>query len=147
MEEKYRFDETDREEVFEELERLWGTKYGKIKSSRKFRGSGDGNKVCVIGGYGNWHAIPEEVLNQDRENTDKTVIVFAAREKEVIELYRISASAIFQYKNKLTHKNKVYYFHIRAIRDGKITLKEIEGISLQRFHAFPYYGLSETAGV
>ena len=146
-----KFDEYDRKKVIAELEKSFQVKLSPIGRRRKYLRDTTGRRYCVFGGYGDWHGIPEEIVEEEEnlhaneENLHaNSVLVIAKKYKQTIDIYYGALREIIEGKSKLAFtKDRQYEFNIK-LQGSRLLIKEIPGLSLRKLGETPY---SETEKV
>ena len=66
-----KFDETDRSAVVRNVERTLGVTLSRVGRRRKWYSDEAGKSFWIIGGYGEWHGVTEEMMDAEVSNTDE----------------------------------------------------------------------------
>lgn len=82
-----KFGDDERDAVIREIERLKNSKLKPVGSKRKFFKGSDELYYCIVGGTGDWHEIPEEVMAQENITSESVHLVIARWLKNRIEIY------------------------------------------------------------
>lgn len=137
-----KFDETDRDAVVSELTTRRGVNLSKVGRRRKWFQDAEGWNYWILGGYGEWHGIPEEMMEAELEAAEPGFLVIATRRKADIEIFVGSLKPLTNNRKKLSRAAKTtddYQFtftkhgshliidQLRDVRDATL-----EGIG--RFH-------------
>jgi hypothetical protein len=69
-----KFDELDRERTIELVEQHHGVRLAKVGSRQKFLVDESGIPYLVLGGYGDWHGIPKDILDACRRPDGKLIV-------------------------------------------------------------------------
>lgn len=72
-----KFSGDERETVIERLETLKNIKLKPVRRYKKFLKGSDGLYYCIVGGSGDWHAIPKEVMEQEKKGQASVYLVIA----------------------------------------------------------------------
>ena len=74
-----KFDETDRRAVIDELGRHLGVQINRVGRRRKWLRDRSGRNYWVLGGYADWHGIPEEMMDAEVADPSNGFVVIAMR--------------------------------------------------------------------
>lgn len=137
-----KFDDKDRKKVIQEIEQSLGIRLKRIGNFKKYLNGSDGNKYCVVGGYGGWHGLPGKVLEPISSREADRILVVARILKDRVELFRASMKPLIKYKSELTKASKgEYQFDLKFLdssRDRIFLRQQIPGYFLERFHFYKY---------
>ena len=136
---KQKFGDTERRRVIEELEKLFSMKLTPIKSYKKYLSGTDGKKYCIVGGYEEWHGVPDEVIVQDQAGIAKTVLVVAVVLRDKIEMFLGPIEPLAKNRDMLTLvSGGGYQFNIKSTFGGRMYIKELSDYSLSKIQEFSY---------
>jgi hypothetical protein len=62
-----KFSGDEREPVIERLETLNNITLKPVGTHKKFLKGSDGLYYCIVGGSGDWHAIPKDAMEQEKK--------------------------------------------------------------------------------
>ena len=82
-----KFDETDRSAVIDELGRRLGVQINRVGHRRKWLRDHSGRNYCVLGGYADWHGIPEEMMDAEVADPSDGFVVIAMRRQSDMEIF------------------------------------------------------------
>jgi len=134
-----KFSETDRRRVIKHLEEFLNIKLTPIGRSRKYLSGSDGRKYCILGGYGEWHGVPSEILTQDHAGAARTNIIVARLLTDRIELFLGPIEHLFNNKNLLPlNKQDEYQFHIKKVAADRMYINELPDFYLSKIYEFLY---------
>ena len=72
-----KFGDDERRAVIERIENQKHITLKAVGQKRIFLRGSDGLYYCIIGGRGDWHAIPKEVIAQERHSSGSVCLVIA----------------------------------------------------------------------
>ena len=72
-----KFNDDEREPVIERIETVKNIKLKPVGRKKIFLKGSDGLYYCVVGGRGDWHAIPKEVMDQEKKDRGSVHLVIA----------------------------------------------------------------------
>lgn len=82
-----KFDETDRQAVIDMLSGHFGVRLQPVGRRTKWLRDDTGRKYWVLGGYEEWHGIPEEMMDEEVSSPSKGYIVITIRHPSTIEIF------------------------------------------------------------
>lgn len=135
-----RFDQTDRRAAIRKLELALGVSLKPVGRRRKWLKDEEGRSYWVIGGYGEWHGIPEEMMDAEIEKPSGGYLVIAMRHKAAMQIYIGSLAAIVNARDKLYRASKStgdYQFTYRK-RGTSIVVEQSPSIRLADLASFEY---------
>lgn len=78
-----KFDETDRRVVVDALSRQSGLQLERVGRRRKCFRDDEARCYRILGGYGEWHGIPEEMMNEEISSNSDGLLMISMRKKSV----------------------------------------------------------------
>ena len=134
----FRFSDYDRKRVISELEKNFQVKLSPIGRRKKYLSDAAGNRYCVFGGCGNWHGIPEEIVQAEESSPGDSVLVIAKKYMKFIDIYCGSLGKLIKEKSRLTFtKGRQYEFNIQ-LQSSRLFIKEISGLALTKLGESQY---------
>lgn len=123
-----KFDNFDRAKVKEEIERIHGVKLQK-KSNRDIElVSASGKLFWIIGGTGEWHGIPPEMINTKESDATDGFFVIASKGKTKIRIFEGPLLPFIQNKHLLTvNQKEIYQFDVK-ITGNRLSVKHVPTI-------------------
>jgi hypothetical protein len=129
-----RFDELDRERVIREVERHLGVKLSRAGSRRIELTDDTGNTFVVLGGVGEWHGLPKELVKHRKEGT----LVIAKRTSERIRVFTGPMGPLVRNAGKLhVHDSGDFSFNL-AWRHDHAVIQEVPSARLSLLCEFVY---------
>lgn len=120
-----KFDGLDRARVIQEIEKAFDVKLSQVGSHPKEQADADGQLYWVLGGYGDWHGIPPEMLERAKSSLDSGRIVIAKRLKEKMRIYIGPIRPFVEGAGKLTKTRKGEFQFDQEIKRGELTIKQL----------------------
>lgn len=118
-----KFDELDRERVIREVEQRLGVRLSRFRRRRKVLTDDAGNIFVVLGGVGEWHGLPKELVEHRQEGT----LVFAKRTGETFKVFTGPLGPLVRNADRLyTHDTGEFSFHVEC-RQDHATIQKIPG--------------------
>ena len=135
-----KFDETDRRAVIRVLEEELDICLSRVGRRRKWLRDEEGRDFWVIGGYDEWHGIPEEMMDACIDKSCDGVLVFAKRERGALRIFTGPLEPVIRNRRKLyrAHRSSGDYQFTVAQRGDRIHIKQIPGATLRRLTSSPY---------
>lgn len=116
-----KFSNDEREPVIERLETLNNIKLKPIGKSKVFHKGSDGLYYCIVGGRGDWHAIPKEVMEQEKKDSSSVYLVIARWLRTKIEIYGGLLKPLFGSLTPNAQGN--FQFDLKVPTDGILSIK------------------------
>lgn len=138
-----KFSADERGPVIKRLETLRNIKLSAVGRSKKFLKGTDGLHYCIVGGTGDWHAIPKEVMDQENKNQSTVYLVIARWLKTKIEIYGGLLKPLFELRGSLPRNEKGdFQFNLKMPTNGVLSLKEAPGVLFNKLDEFSPPNLS-----
>lgn len=123
---KEKFDEYDRIKVISEIEKHFHVKLSTIGDSKKYLKDNTGKKYIILGGYGNWHGIPKEIIKIEEEKScNDSILIIAKKDRQNIDIYEGRLRPLIERKKQLTSTDKQYEFDI-IVQGSKLRIQQIK---------------------
>ncbi len=120
-----KFDNLDRARVIQEIERLFDVKLSQFGFRPKEQVDANGKLFWVLGGYGDWHGLPADMLERARSSATVGRIVIAKRLKAKMRIYIGSIGPFVAEVDKLIKTKKGDYHFDQEIRHGNLRVKQL----------------------
>jgi hypothetical protein len=132
------FDDYDRKKVISELEKNFQVKLSSIGRRKKYLRDAAGKRYCVFGRSGDWHGIPEEIVQAEESSPGDSVLVIAKKYMKSIDIYCGSLGNLIKEKSRMTFtKDRQYEFNIQ-LQGSSLFIKEISGLALTKLGESQY---------
>ena len=135
-----KFDNIDRKRVIRVAEEHFGVKLSKVGRRPKWLHDEAGRNYWVLGGYGDWHGIPEEMMDAEINAPLEGVLVVAVRRKASMEVFAGSVGELIEGKDKLYRAKKTtgdYQFTYK-VRGTHLIVEQLPIFSLKKIRAMSY---------
>jgi hypothetical protein len=121
-----KFDNLDRGRVIREIEKALKVNLSRVGSRPKELVDEAGKLYWVLGGSGDWHGIPPEMLDRAKANLDSGKIFIAKKlPREVMRIYIGSIAPFVEGVGRLTKtKNGEFQFD-QDIKRGELLIKQL----------------------
>lgn len=91
-----------------------------------------GRNWCVLGGVGEFHGIPREIVDDEEADKSNGVLVIAHKKPHAIDVFSGKLKDIVEnIENLKLTKDNHYKFNIK-IKDERISVNEIQSMELNR---------------
>jgi hypothetical protein len=117
----------------------------KIGSYRKYLRDQDGRRYIVLGGYEDWHGIPQKIFEAKKATPGDTTLVIGKRSKVHINIYSGSFLPLTDSKALLSKTDDEYVFNLQTSTNG-ITVREVPNIQLRKLGEAQYSQEEKQAG-
>lgn len=132
-----KFSDDERDPVVQRMETLKTIKLTLVGRKRKFFKGSDESYYCIVGGRGDWHAIPEEVMAQENTTGASVYLVIARWLKNRIEIYGGLLKPLFDSKESLSrNKRGDFQFELKMPVDGTISIKQVPTAKFSKIDEF-----------
>lgn len=135
-----RFDNLDRKVVIDHVQERYGVSLEKVGGRDKWRRDESGRNWFVLGGKDDWHGIPEEMMEDERQAQIEGMLVVAQKKRTCIELFSGPLRPIVDERSRLyraTRSTGDYQFTVRSYGDG-LRCAQIPNFVLKRFGSIPW---------
>lgn len=137
MESLQKFNNSDRNLLIQEIEKIQGVELNTLKPSRKLYQSNKGLIYLILGGTGLWHGINKQIVDKLRSielQNKENVFIVAKKYKTQIDVFVGSLLIFIQNIDKLLKtKDGNLQFHCIQTEDG-IYLEEIPQLICNKVH-------------
>ena len=133
-----KFSGDEREPVIERLETLKNIKLKPVGKHKKFLKGSDGLYYCIVGGRDDWHAIPKEVMEQEKKDQASVYLVIARWLRTKIEIYGGLLKPLFELRGSLSRNEQGdFQFDLKIPTDGILSIKQVSGAKFKKLDEFP----------
>ncbi len=141
MQKTIKFGDVERENIISYLESLLKIKLKPVGNRKKFCNGSNGNYYCIVGGTGDSHSIPKEVMDVCIQYTDKSYLIVARLLKTKMDLYLGPMKPLIESRIILPSIGKGgdhYGFSINTPSSNQIGIKQVGSCHLEKIGEFPY---------
>jgi hypothetical protein len=132
-----KFSDDERERVIERLEQLKTIKLKPVGNKKKFLEGSDGLYYCIVGGSGDWHAIPKEIMEQEQRTSASVSLVIARWLETKIEIYEGVLKQLFDSRALLSRtKQGDFQFYLKTPTDGVLSIMKVPGAKFKKVDEF-----------
>ena len=117
-----------------------GVKLSKVGRRPKWLKDEGGRNFWVLGGYGEWHGIPAEMMDAEIGATTEGMLIVAVRKKAALEVFAGSVGDLCKGREKRYRARKTtrdYQFTCK-VRGNHLIAEQLPGFSLENIGASPY---------
>ena len=119
-----KFDKYDRKRVISEVEKHYGVRLSKVGRREKHLRDETGRSYWVLGGHGDWHGIPSQMMIMEEERQTNGVLVIAERYLDKMLIFSGDLRPLIENQMSLSHtKAGEYQFNIRVRGDSLIIIQ------------------------
>lgn len=138
-----KFDSLDRNRVIREVEEYYNVKLEKAGRRSKWLQDESGRNWWILGGYGDYHGVPEDMMEAELRDPTAGMLIIAVRKLPDIELFSGPVEQLCENRHNLYRARNTtgdYQFITSVSRnDLKITgEKDVEIVRLKRIVSFSY---------
>ncbi len=130
-----KFDERDRQLVITEIEKILGVSLAPVSGRRKFLEDRSGRTYWVLGGYDNWHGIPNDMFILEKARKSDGVMVVAKRYKSRIDIYTGKLHTLIKNERLLSNTSSGDLQFNILLRNNIMIIKEIHEYYLHKIHS------------
>ena len=121
-----KFGNDERKQVIVRLEALKNIKLLPVGNSKKFLKGSDGSHYCIVGGTGDWHGIPKEVLEQGNKDSANFYLVIARWLKTEIQIYMGPLKPLIDRRESLTKNYRGdFQFDLNTPTNNILSIKQV----------------------
>jgi hypothetical protein len=135
-----KFDETDRRAVIDALTRCHDVRLTPVGRRRKWLRDNAGRSYWVLGGYEEWHGIPEEMMDAEVSSPSGGFIVIAMRQKSAMEIFIGPVAPLVSARASLRRASKTtgdYQFTFKK-RGAHLVIEQAPNVNLTELTAFSF---------
>ena len=135
-----KFDGTDRRAVIDEVGRHLGVQINRVGRRRKWLRDSSGRNYWVLGGYADWHGIPEEMMDAEVADLSGGFVVIAMRRQSDMEIFLGPLAPLVAARRKLYRAKQStgdYQFTLRR-RGSRLILDQDASVTLSSLASFSF---------
>ena len=134
-----KFDNTDRAAVIRLIEQAFDVKLKKADRLQKWLRDETGRHWCVIGGIGDFHGIPKQIMECEREGAADDQLVLAKKLVDRLDVYAGSLRPLIDARNCLHRRERdcAYLFNIN-VKSGHIRVNKAPNVVLKKIFSLPH---------
>ena len=125
-----KFDNKDRGRVVTVLEDEIGSKLTQVGSRQKYFKDELDNRYVVLGGIGDWHGIPDDVVDDIKSCAQNSYLVIAIKKQSTLKIFRGSMEPFLKALNQLPRTVKDHYTFNIDERADYLKVREAPSVSL-----------------
>ena len=132
-----KFNDDEREPVIRRIEALKNIKLTPVGTRKIFLKGSDDLYYCVVGGRGDWHAIPKQVMDQEQKDRGSVHLVIARWLRTKIEIYEGLLRPLFDSREVLSStKQGGVQFDLKVPTDGVLSIAQVSGARFPKIDEF-----------
>lgn len=132
-----KFDELDRKRVIDAVQEHYDVKLEKVGNARKWLRDELCRNWVILGGKDDWHGIPNEIMEHEKETRTEGMLVVAEKKLTHIEVFAGPLSQLVSSKDELSQtKTEACQFTVKVkgdlmqcVQAPAVVLKRIVSIS------------------
>lgn len=135
-----KFDNVDRNRVIKNVEDHYCVTLSKVGRRPKWLQDEAQINYWVIGGYGEWHGIPEEMMQAELKANDEGKLIVAIRKKASMDIFSGGVNPLVQNRRKLYRAKKTtgdYQFTYK-VRGNHLIIDQLPTYSLEKIATLEY---------
>ena len=135
-----KFDNIDRKRVIRAVEGHFEVKLSQVSRRPKWLRDETGKSYWVLGGYEEWHGIPEEMMDVELQAASEGILVVAVRTKSSMEIFSGTIGNFVRGREKLYRVGKTtgdYQFTYK-MRGSHLLVEQLPIVSLEKIKVLPY---------
>jgi hypothetical protein len=135
---KIKFDNTDRRHVIDLLSEHVSSRLSRAENRHIYLKDNSGNRYVVLGGTGDWHGIPDDVIEDIEQNHLDSKLVVAIKNQKSLKIYWGEIKPLLKSLGKLPRPgNDKYTFHVDE-RHDYLSVREAKTVTLALFKEIPH---------
>jgi hypothetical protein len=133
-----KFGTLDRERVIDEVQEHYDVKLKKVGPHPKWLQDESGRNWWILGGTGDWHGIPEEMMEDEQQARVEGMLVIAQRKLTHIEAFAGLLGPLVSARDKLSWaQSRAYQFWVK-MSGAHLQCVQAPDVVLERFARIPY---------
>ena len=137
-----KFDNSDRKRVIDAIQDHFDVQLTKVQNRNKWLQDETGRNWWVLGGKGDWHGIPEDMMDHEEQAENEGMFVIAQKQSTRIEMFAGPLTPFTDARNNLSPVKQQdgsyqYQFTVKT-RGNQLRCDRVPSAALQEFAAFPY---------
>lgn len=131
-----KFDKWDRRSVIRLIQETFGVTLDKVGRGDTWWRDKSGTEWCIIGGIGNFHGIPERIIECEREASVDDRLVIAEKLVDSLNVYVGSLQSLIDARHDLPrrHRDNAYLFNVVA-KKSSMGVVEAPSVVLRKIGA------------
>jgi len=132
-----KFANVDRRCVIRELEQRRGIRLSAIERKSVWQRDQTGGEYLIIGGRGDWHGIPLDVVPAKRDAHQEAHFIFCDLAEEAIRVFEGDLRHLLRNADRLHASQTTLSFNLSRAT-GRLGIAELPGFYLTRIFDIPY---------
>ena len=135
-----KFDNLDRRVVIGAVQKHYDVKLERVEGRDKWRRDESGRNWWVLGGKGDWHGIPKEMMEDEIQARFDGTLIIAQKKRNFVEAFSGSLHPLVYVRDKLYRASRStgdYQFKVKVSGD-RLLCVQAQDVVLQRFETIPY---------
>jgi hypothetical protein len=137
-----KFDEADRSAVIRAIQAQRGVRLSPVRRRRKWLRDEENRSYWVLGGYDEWHGIPEEMMDAEADEPTGGFLALAIRKREALQIFFGPVEPIVRNRSRLYRARQTtgeyqYQFTITT-RGNRVHIKQVPGAALRELAEVVY---------
>ena len=138
-----KFGNLDRNRVIRAVEEYYDVKLEKVRRRPKWLQDESGRNWWVLGGYGDYHGVPEDMMEAELQALIAGILIIAERKLPDIEIFSGSVEKLCKNRNRPYRAGKTtgdYQFNIHTSGSRLMVtgVKTVPIVRLERIDSFSY---------
>ena len=146
MSKSRKFDEHDRKAVVAELNSMWGISLKVVKGYRKYFADEHGKKYLIVGGYEDWHGVPDAIIVEARAPNYLGSLVVVRRIACAMELYEGDLRNLALRQRDLQAMVGQYTFHVTK-RGDELYVDEAPSVRLEKIGEMSFGAMDKAKSI
>jgi hypothetical protein len=132
-----KFSNVDRRRVIRELELRRGIHLSAIERKSVWQSDQTGREYLILGGRGDWHGIPREVVRAERGPDQEARLIFCDLAEDAIRVFEGDLRHLLRNADRLHVSQEKLTFNLSRAT-GRLGIAELSGFYLTRIFDIPY---------
>ncbi len=132
-----KFDETDRKAVIRVIQDQLGVRLSPVGRHRKWLRDDEGRSYWIL--YGEWHGIPEEMMDAEANEPTGGILVLAIRKREALQIFTGPLEPVVRNRSRLSRARQTTgaYQFTMTIRGNWVRINQVPGAALRKLADVP----------
>ena len=133
-----KFDKWDRKTVIRFLQETFCVTLSAVGYRDKWLRDNSGADWWIVGGKDDWHAFPEEMIDDGKSGDRDGYLVFSRKYTDSLDVYRGALQPLIDAKHNLSRNAHGDYQFMVDVKKDRVTIDKAPGVLLKKIGTIPH---------